>query len=272
LFAFAACLLLATAATPPSADEFYKNGLAKLRQRQFLAAIGNFTEAVSLKPDYADAYLQRAKAKELLAQQQGYTDNERYADLLQATRLGQAEALATISQGYDGGCVTGLEAEPQADEVFCLDISNTNLKTIPAQVSRYADVVRLDVSRNRLTDLNGIFEDNQAIVFLDAHENRISNLPANIKNLSFLRELNLRDNDLKTIPTEMAQLKNLQTLNLSGNPISVAERDRIRQMLPDCNVYFNSSETVAEVRRSPKFRSNRKTTDSQAHGKAPKRF
>lgn len=243
-----------------------------MQQQQFLAAIGNFTAAVSLKPDYADAYLQRANAKQLLAQQQGYTDNERYADLLHATRLGQTEALATISQGYAGGCVTGLETEPQADEVFCLDISGTNLKAIPAQVSRYTDLVRLDVSSNRLTDLNGIFESNQAVVFLDAHENRIANLPANIKNLPFLRELNLSGNNLETLPTEITQLKNLQTLNLSGNPIPVAEQNRIRQILPDCNVYFNGSETVAEVHRSPKFRSNRKATDSQAHGKAPKRF
>lgn len=270
--AFAIYLLLGMAATSPSADEFYETGLAKLEQGQFLAAIGNFTEAVSLNPNHADAYLQRANAKEWLAQQQGYTATEHYADLLKAARLGKTQALTTISEGFAGECVTELQADLQVEEVFCLDISGTDMKTIPVQVGSFTDLIRLNVSNNRLTELNGIFARNQSMLFLDARQNKIRNLSAGIRNLSFLRELDLSENELETLPSEMAQLKNLRILNLSGNMIPDAEQDRIRELLPNCSVYFHKSENVVRLQRSPKFRANRKAADSQAGGKVPHRF
>lgn len=270
--AFTVCLWLGMATTPPSAEELYKTGMEKLEQRQFLAAIGNFTEAVSLDSKYADAYLQRANAKQWLAQQQGYTDTEHYSDLLQAVRLGKTEALANISEGFAGACVSELQADLKADEVFCLDISGTDIKTIPAQVGSFTDLIRLNVSNNRLTDLNGIFARNQALLFLDVRQNKIRNLVAGIRNLSFLRELDLSENELETLPSEMAQLKNLRILNLSGNLIPDAEQDRIREMLPNCSVYFHKNENIVKLQQSPKTRANRKPTDSQARGKVPHRF
>lgn len=269
---FAAFLWLGIAATPPPADEPYQAGVAKLEQQQFLAAIGSFTEAVSLNPNHADAYLQRANAKKMLAQQQGYTDTEHYADLLQAARLGKAQALAAISDGFAGACVSGLHTDLKADEVFCLDISGANMKTVPAQVAGFTDLVRLNVSGNRLANLDAVFASNQSLVFLDARQNKIRNLSANVAKLRFLRELNLSDNELSALPTEIAQLKNLEILNLSGNLIPPAEQDKIRELLPDCNVYFLKSENIVRLQRSPKFRPNRKAADSQAGGKVPRRF
>src|SRR5712672_1354766 len=42
---------------------YYNRGLAYFRQGQYESAIGDFSEAIRLKPDNADAYYQRATAK-----------------------------------------------------------------------------------------------------------------------------------------------------------------------------------------------------------------
>ncbi|MCU0354852.1 MAG: leucine-rich repeat domain-containing protein [Cytophagales bacterium] len=268
--ALAAALLLTTAATPPSAEEHYRVGLENLRKKDYVAAIGKFTEAVSLNPAYADAYYQRSKAKVMLAQQKGYMDNEHYTDLLQAMRLGKTEAVAEAREGYAGECVAGLSHQVKPEEVYCLDASTATLKRVPEQFAQMSNLVQLSLADNQLADLTAVATHNKTLLFLDVRRNRLESLPAEIGNLTFLQELNLRDNSLTKLPAEMAQLKHLQVLNLAGNPIADAEKDRIRRMLPNCRVYFGENETVVKARGNAKFRPNRQ--GSYANGKAPKRF
>ncbi|EMG08956.1 leucine rich repeat protein, partial [Leptospira interrogans serovar Grippotyphosa str. LT2186] len=45
-------------------------------------------------------------------------------------------------------------------------------------------------------------------------------------------------NQLTTIPKEIGQLQNLQTLYLRNNQFSIEEKERIRKLLPKCQIYF----------------------------------
>jgi|GEM_PF-3945549 len=272
LLSIAVCLFVTTAATAPTAEEHFRVGMENLKNQKLVEAIGNFTEALSLKPAYADAYYQRGKAKEMLAIQKGYMDNERYTDLLEAVRLGKKEALREIKEGYAGECIAGLNYTLQNDQIYCLDMSSANLKRIPEQLSKMNNLIQLTVGDNQLKDINTILVNNPMLLSLDARRNQIESLSADIKNLQYLQELNLRDNAITTLPAETSQLKHLQILNLTGNPIADSEKDRIREMLPHCRVYFSSSEQIAKSSGSAKFRPARKATEIQANKKAPKRF
>jgi len=272
LLTLAAGLFLTTAATSPTAEEHYKAGVENLKKQKFVEAIGHFTEAVSLNPAYAEAFYQRSKAKELLARQKGYMDNEHYTDLMQALRLGKSDALTDLKEGYAGECVAGMAFTLKPDEVYCLDISSANLRRVPEQLNQMPNLIQLSVGDNQLKDLNSILASNKTLLFLDARRNQLEVLSADIKNLTYLQELNLRDNNLTQLPTEIKQLKHLQVLNLAGNPIEDTEKDRIREMLPHCRVYFGENEMVVKSKGNAKFRPTRRATESQAHGKAPKRF
>jgi Leucine-rich repeat (LRR) protein len=51
-------------------------------------------------------------------------------------------------------------------------------------------------------------------------------------------KLDLSRNQLKTLPEEMAEMKNLQYLYLGENPISDEEEENIKELLPECHIYF----------------------------------
>ncbi|WP_176692509.1 leucine-rich repeat domain-containing protein, partial [Leptospira kirschneri] len=53
-----------------------------------------------------------------------------------------------------------------------------------------------------------------------------------------LKKLSLRDNQLTTLPKEIEQLQNLQELNLNNNQLSSEKKERIRKLLPKCQIYF----------------------------------
>ncbi|WP_029783715.1 leucine-rich repeat domain-containing protein, partial [Leptospira interrogans] len=59
-----------------------------------------------------------------------------------------------------------------------------------------------------------------------------------IGKLKNLKMLNLDANQLTTIPKEIGQLQNLQTLYLRNNQFSIEEKERIRKLLPKCQIYF----------------------------------
>ena len=47
---------------PTCAEVYYNRGLAHAKNGELELAIENYTQAIALKPDYADAYYRRSKA------------------------------------------------------------------------------------------------------------------------------------------------------------------------------------------------------------------
>ncbi|MGE8820866.1 leucine-rich repeat domain-containing protein, partial [Leptospira interrogans] len=56
--------------------------------------------------------------------------------------------------------------------------------------------------------------------------------------LQNLKSIDLSNSQLKTLSKEIEQLKNLQTLNLWNNQLSSQEKEKIRKLLPKCQIYF----------------------------------
>ena len=66
----------------------------------------------------------------------------------------------------------------------------------------------------------------------------LSTFPIEISNMHSLEYLFLQDNNLTSIPDEIANLKKLDWLYLSRNPIPELEQERIKSLLPNCEIYF----------------------------------
>ncbi|KAA1264534.1 leucine-rich repeat domain-containing protein (plasmid) [Leptospira interrogans] len=87
-------------------------------------------------------------------------------------------------------------------------------------------------------DLTKAFQNPLDVLVLNLSEQKLKALPKKIGQLKNLQELNLDANQLTTIPKEIGQLQNLQTLYLRNNQFSIEEKERIRKLLPKCQIYF----------------------------------
>ena len=68
--------------------------------------------------------------------------------------------------------------------------------------------------------------------------NQLTILPPEIGNLTNLKTLSLDMNQLTSLPLEIGKLVNLQTLYLSENQFSEEEKEKLKKLLPNCNIYF----------------------------------
>src|SRR6478609_10662535 len=97
-------LLCSSSFTQPDAKTFFENGLASLNKQQYIQAIGEFTNAISLNPKYADAYYHRAYAKDLLGKKMGFFSAEMCNDFVSAMKLGKLDAAAKLEKTCMGEC------------------------------------------------------------------------------------------------------------------------------------------------------------------------
>jgi tetratricopeptide (TPR) repeat protein len=253
------CLLVVLSSfTQPDAKSYYNTGIQSLNSKDYIEAIGAFTNAISLKPDFADAYFYRAYAKDLLGKKMGFTSTELCGDLITALRLGKTEAAEKLEKSCMGECFNVANAFQEPESVFCADFSSKNLKDLPAGSEKLKSLVRLNCMDNQLGTVTARMSSMTTLVSLDLSANDIKVIPDNIGKLQHLRELNLnknqitslpiefgnlkhltiltfRQNQLKEMPKSIAQLTSLETLDLAFNqittlPIEIANLKRLRTL------------------------------------------
>ncbi len=73
---------------------------------------------------------------------------------------------------------------------------------------------------------------------LDLSRKDLKELSPTIGNLKALTHLDLKGNQLKILPKELGNLKALTTLSLHNNPLSDKEKEKIKKLLPECEIRF----------------------------------
>ena len=100
-----------------------------------------------------------------------------------------------------------------------LDLSDNRLTSLPPEINRLTNLTSLNVSANRLMSLPSEINRLTNLTSLDVSANRLTSLPSEINGLTNLTSLNLRNNQLKGSPPEITRLTNLTNLDLSFNEL-----------------------------------------------------
>ena len=72
--------------------------------------------------------------------------------------------------------------------------------------------------------------------FLHLSYNQLKEIPPEIGNLKSLKLLALNNNQLTIIPKEIGKLTNLKKLFISDNKLTKEDIDKIKKLLPNCEV------------------------------------
>lgn len=215
-----AFLLIASGNSQSDAKLYYENGLNSLKKKDYIRAIGEFTNAIGMKSDYGDAYYQRALAKIGFAEQLGFADNQSCFDLVNAMKHGISESVPVLEKSCMSECFSIKNAMADPEAVLCADFSSKLLYDLPDYAVEMKHAVRLSLFNNRLTAMTPKFEKLTSLVHLDMSSNKIENLGAQIGALKNLKEVNLNKNEIQELPYEFGGLNSLNALYLRHNQIS----------------------------------------------------
>jgi Leucine-rich repeat (LRR) protein len=121
-----------------------------------------------------------------------------------------------------------------------LILSNNSIQTLPSQMGRMTNVVIFRIDHNLLSgSLIGEIRQMSKLRILDVSYNNMTGMPAEIGQLSNLETLNYSYNNIDGLPNELANLKNnLIEFNLTGNPLSQDKINVLKASLPNTNIIF----------------------------------
>lgn len=120
-----------------------------------------------------------------------------------------------------------------------LNLSRNDIKEIPAQIEELKNLRELNLFNNELKIIPSQIGSLQNLVHLNLNRNLIEAIPPEIRNLSNLEVLEMWDNELDIIPEEIKNLRNLRVFELRGILFSADDQKRVRNLLPECRVYFS---------------------------------
>lgn len=216
---FLLCIIICSFTADPDAESLFKSGEENLANKEYIKAIQDFTAAISLKPDFGRAYLQRAKAKMLFHKQIATDGSEFCFDLIQALRLGEEESATLLNEGCNNQCYDTERAFLEPDIVLCADFSSKVLTDLPYGSEKMSNLFKLNLFNNKFTRISPIFSHFPTLLVLDLSSNRIQSIDPSLGRLQNLKELNLSKNQLTSLPEEIGELKEIKHLNLHGNQL-----------------------------------------------------
>jgi hypothetical protein len=214
------------AQTTPS--DFFNLGKKALNEDDYITAIAEFTHVLSMDPENGEAYFLRAKAKNDLAKQIGFSDTELCHDLVNALNYGMLDAMDLLEENCMGFCFTMKNAFYTPENVFCADLSSSVLNELPQNLEQLSQLVKLNLYNNKLTSLSDDITTLKHLVDLDLSSNKLTSLNPNISKVQYLHLLNLNKNELRTLPEDFGNLENLKVLYLRNNYLEQMPRSITR--------------------------------------------
>ncbi|MBS4052825.1 MAG: leucine-rich repeat domain-containing protein [Methylomonas sp.] len=113
-----------------------------------------------------------------------------------------------------------------------IDLSGSELKTLPEALLQMPNLIALDLADNELDTLPDWLGQLTQLRKLNVSGNQLNNLPESLYQLAQLQELDVSDNQLIVLPESICQLTMLQILVMSDNKLNLLPKslDQLRQL------------------------------------------
>lgn len=119
-----------------------------------------------------------------------------------------------------------------------LSLENCVLDSLPAPLFELRALNYLNLSNTNTWYLSKHFEKLPALEVLVVENNHLHKIPFNIYKASRLRVISFRGNHLQRLPDSISQLENLTLLDVRGNDFSADEIEKLKILLPGCEIRF----------------------------------
>jgi len=119
-----------------------------------------------------------------------------------------------------------------------ISFENVILDSLPKELLKVKTLTFLYLSNTNTHYLSKHFDRLSNLEVLILENNPIIKLPNEIYLAQKLRFISLRNNKLTKLPETISALTELEMLDLRGNPIEKEEVEKIRALLPGCEVKF----------------------------------
>ena len=149
----------------------------------------------------------------------------------------------------------------EKEKVLNIDVKNNGIKRIPNRIKRLPNIVsfnlmgnelkkfprvlgmlesldEISLSTNKLEKIGPEIGKLKNLRILIMNNNHLSELPKEIGELTNLLYLEIGNNKLTTLPDEIKYLTSLQELHIERNKLSETEKEKIKNLIPNCVVHF----------------------------------
>ncbi len=119
-----------------------------------------------------------------------------------------------------------------------VSIENCVMDSFPKQLFKVTTLNFLNLSNTNTHYLTKHFERFQNLEILIIENNPLATIPFDIYKAQKLRLISLRGNKITKLPDSISQLENLTLLDLRGNPMDKEEIEKLKILLPGCEIKF----------------------------------
>ena len=119
-----------------------------------------------------------------------------------------------------------------------VSIENCKIDSVPYPLFEIPSLKFLSLVNTRTFALPNTFDKLKNLEVLVIENNGLTSLPFSIYKAQKIRTISLRFNNLSHLPESISQLPELSLLDLRGNSFSLEEREKLKSLLPDCEIKF----------------------------------
>lgn len=124
------------------------------------------------------------------------------------------------------------------DKIVSINLLGNQFECFPTVLSKLSTLDEISLSSNRLKYVGPEIGNLKNLRILIMNNNQLTELPKEIGKLTNLLYLEIGNNQLTSLPEEIKYLTSLQVLHIERNKLSDMEKERIKKLLPKCEIHF----------------------------------
>jgi hypothetical protein len=110
------------------------------------------------------------------------------------------------------------------------------LKKIDPRIGKLVNLKELYLGKNEFEMIPQEIFQLEKLEQFHIYNTNLTSIPKEIIKLKNLKFLFINDNSIEIIPEELGELKKLMFIKIDGNPLKEGELDKLKMMLPNCQI------------------------------------